>query len=67
MAQNPHRSQPEVHRVANKTWAQCRLARKSSPSTFPPAAFPRKISPSKHKNAEYWVFLARWANFFAPT
>ena len=56
MAQNPHRSQPEVHRVAYKAWAQYRLARKYSPGTAPPAAFPRKDSPSKHKNAEFGVF-----------
>ena len=27
MAQNPHRSHPEVHRIAYKTWTQHRLAR----------------------------------------
>ena len=69
MAQNPHRSQPEVRRVAYKSWAQHRLARKSSPnsappvafprksspSTAPPAALPRKSSPSTRKNAEFGV------------
>ena len=47
---------PEVHRVANKTWAQRQSARKYSPCTAPPAALPRKNSPSKHKNAKFWVF-----------
>ena len=67
VVQNPHRSQPEVRRIAYKSWAQHRLARKSSPntappvalprksstSTAPPAALPRKSSPSSHKNAEF--------------
>ena len=69
VVQNPHRSQPEVRRVAYKYWAQGRLARKNSPntappvalprksstSTAPPAALPRKSSPSSHKNAEFGV------------
>ena len=37
MAQNPHRSQPEVRRIAYKTLAQHRLARKNSPNTTAPA------------------------------
>ena len=67
VVQNPHRSQPEVRRIAYKSWAQHRLARKSSPntappvalprksstSTAPPAALPRKSSPSTRKNAEF--------------
>ena len=55
MAQNPHRSQPEVRRIAYKSWAQHRLARKNSPGTTRPPAFPRKNSPSKRKNAEFGV------------
>ena len=39
--------------------------RKSSPNTAPPAALPRKNSPSKPKNTNFGVFSARWANFFA--
>ena len=35
--------------------AQGQLARQSSPSAVPPAAFPRKNSPSKRKNAEFGV------------
>ena len=35
---------------------QCRLARKSSPSTAPTPALPRKNSPRKRKNAECGVF-----------
>ena len=56
VVQNPHRSQPEVRRVAYKYWAQGRLARKNSPNTAPPVAFPRKNSPSMHKNAEFGPF-----------
>ena len=70
MLQNPHRSQPEVCRIAYKSWSQHRLARKNSPSTAPPVAFPRKNSPSTappaalprknspsmHKNAEFGPF-----------
>ena len=56
MAQNPHRSQPEVHLDTYKTWAQRQSARKISPSTAPPAALPRKNSPSTHKYAEFGVF-----------
>ena len=53
MLQNPHRSQPEVCRIAYKSWSQHRLARKDSPSTAPPVALPRKSSPSTRKNAEF--------------
>ena len=67
VVQNPHRSQPEVRRIAYKSWAQHRLARKISPNiappvafprkyspgTAPPAALPRKSSPSTRKNAEF--------------
>ena len=63
----PPSQPPEVRRIAYKTWAQHRLARKSSPNTSPPVAFPRKSSPrtappaalprqnspSMHKNAEF--------------
>ena len=69
VVQNPHRSQPEVRRIAYKYWAQHRSARKNSPSTAPPAALPRKSSPgtappaalprknspSTRKNAEFGV------------
>ena len=41
------------------------LPRKSSPSTAPPLALPRKSSPSKRKNADFGVFRACRANFFA--
>ena len=41
------------------------LPRKSSPNTGLPATYPRKSSPSKPKNANFGVFSARWANFFA--
>ena len=47
------------------TWPRCRYARKNSPNTAPPAALPRKNSPSKPKIAKIGVFSARWANFFA--
>ena len=70
-----------MRHVAYKTWAQGRLARKNSPSTAPPAtlprnsspstapplALPRKSSPSKRKNADFGVFRACRANFFALT
>ena len=70
-----------MRHVAYKTWAQGRLARKnspstapsaalprkSSPSTAPPLALPRKSSPSKRKNADFGVFRACRANFFALT
>ena len=56
-----------MRHVAYKTWAQGRLARKNSPSTAPSAALPRKSSPSKRKNADFRVFRARRANFFALT
>ena len=66
----PPSQPPEVRRIAYKTWAQHRLARKtspntsppvtfprqSSPRTAPPAALPRKSSPSMHKNAEFGPF-----------
>ena len=54
-----------VRHVAYKTCAQGRLARKNSPSTAPPLALPRKNSPSKRKNADFGVFCACRANFFA--
>ena len=54
-----------MRHVAYKTWAQGRLTRKSSPSTAPPLALPRKSSPSKRKNADFGVFRACRANFFA--
>ena len=70
-----------MRHVAYKTWAQGRLARKNSPSTAPSAALPRKSSPStapplalprksspiKRKNADFGVFRACRANFFALT
>ena len=70
-----------MRHVAYKTWTQGRLARKNSPSTAPSAAFPRKnspsiapplalprkSSPSKRKNADFGVFRACRANFFALT
>ena len=70
-----------MRHVAYKTCAQGRLARKNSPSTAPPAALPRKSSPStapslalprksspsKRKNADFGVFRACRANFFALT
>lgn len=56
-----------MRHVAYKTWAQGRLARKNSPSTAPPLALPRKSSPSKRKNADFGVFRACRANFFALT
>ena len=46
VVQTPHRHQPEVRRIAHKSWAQHRLARKNSPNTAPPAALPRKNSPN---------------------
>ena len=68
-----------MRHVAYKTWAQSRLARKNSPSTAPsaalprkssprtapPLALPRKSSPIKRKNADFGVFRACRANFFA--
>ena len=68
-----------MRQVAYKTWAQGRLARKNSPNTAPSASFPRKnspsiapplalprkSSPSKRKNADFGVFRACRANFFA--
>ena len=56
MLQNPHRHQPDVRRITYKSWAQDRLARNNSPNTAPPAALPRKSSPSMHKNAEFGPF-----------
>ena len=56
-----------MRHVAYKTWAQGRLARKNSPSTAPPLALPRKSSPIKRKNADFGVFRACRANFFALT
>ena len=70
-----------MRQVAYKTWAQGRLARKNSPNTAPSASFPRKnspsiapplalprkSSPSKRKNADFGVFRACRANFFALT
>ena len=56
-----------MRHVAYKTWAQGRLARKNSPSTAPSAALPRKSSPIKRKNADFGVFRACRANFFALT
>ena len=55
MLQNPHRHQPDVRRIAHKSWAQDRLARNNSPNTAPPVAFPRKSSPGKRKNADFGV------------
>ena len=55
VVQNPHRSQPEVHRAASKTGA-VPVGAKNSPSTATPAAFPRKSSPSKRKNADLGCF-----------
>ena len=56
VVQNPRR--PPVWRtpVARRARPQYRLARKSSPNTAPPAALPRKSSPSMHKNAEFGPF-----------
>ena len=41
----PPSQPPEVRRIAYKTWAQHRLARKTSPNTSPPVTFPRQSSP----------------------
>ena len=78
MLQTPHRSQPRAPRrlqdlgagpIGAKKLAQhgppAAFPRKSSPSTAHPAAFPRKNSPSKPKNTKIGVFSARRANFFA--
>ena len=54
MAQNPHRSRLKCVASPPRP-AQDRLARNNSPSTAPPAALPRKSSPSTHKNAECGV------------
>ena len=67
MLQIPHHSQPEMRRAASKTWAQHRLARKNSPSTALPPAFPRKTSPSTLQTTDFRPFFVRWANFFALT
>ena len=67
MAQNPHRSQPEVRRIVYKTLALQRLVRKTSPSTAPPPAFPRKNSPITPQNANFGPFFVRRANFVALT
>ena len=56
VVQNPHRSQPQVRRVASKTGAGPLGAKKFAqhhPST--PPALPRKNSPSTRKNAEFGV------------
>ena len=42
-------------------------SRKNSPSTAPPAAFPRKSSPSTPQNGDFGPFWACRANFFALT
>jgi len=65
MLQNPHRSQPEVCRIAYKSWSQHRLERKDSPSTASPAALPRQNSPNRPQNPNFRPFWARRANFFA--
>ena len=65
MLQIPHHSQPEVRRITYKTWAQHRLARKNSPNTTPPPAFPRKNSPSTPQTTDFRPFFVRWANFFS--
>jgi len=67
MAQNPHRSQPEVRRIVYKTLALQRLVRKASPSSSPPPAFARKNSPSTPQNANFGPFFVRRANFVALT
>ena len=67
MLQIPHHSQPEMRRAASKTWAQHRLARKNSPSTALPPAFPRKTSPSTLQTTDFRPFFVRWANYFALT
>ena len=56
MAQNPHCSQPEVCRIAYKSWSQHRSARKNSPSTAPPAALPRQNSPNRPQNPNFRPF-----------
>ena len=70
-----------MRHVAYKTWAQGRLARKTSPSTAPPAAlprksspntappaaFPRRSSPSAPSNTHFEPFFVCWASFFALT
>ena len=43
------------------------MARKNSPITAPPAAFPRKSSPSTPQNANFGPFFVRRANFVALT
>ena len=56
VVQNPRR--PPVWRtpVARRARPQYRLARKSSPNTAPPAALPRKSSPSMHKTPNLGQF-----------
>ena len=70
-----------MRHVAYKTWAQGRLARKTSPSTAPPAAlprkssprtappaaFPRRSSPSAPSNTHIEPFFVCWASYFALT
>ena len=53
MAQNPHRSQPEVRRIVYKTLALQRLVRKTSPGT--------------PENTNFGPFFVRRANFVALT
>jgi len=55
MAQNPHRSQPEVHRIASKIDAGPIGAKKLA-QHGPSSGSSAKNSPSKRKNADFGVF-----------
>ena len=66
MAQNPHRSQPEVHLDTYKTWVQYRLARNNSPNTAPPAALPRKNRPASTKTPNVGCFKQAGRTFSRP-
>ena len=56
-----------MRRIVCKTLALQRLVRKTSPSTSPPPAFPRKNSPRTPQNANFGPFFVRRANFVALT
>ena len=66
MLQNPHRSQPEVHRAASKTGAVPVVATKLA-QHGPSSDSSAKNSPCTPENADFEPFFVRRATFFALT
>ena len=67
MAQNPHRSRLKCAASPTRPGHGTGWREKNSPNTAPPAAFPRKSSPSTPQNANFGPFFVRRANFVALT